>query len=97
MKGLVDKSMGIVTLIRSLLKKDRGTRAPQLGPVVDSGASRHAGNHYHDVLTILPTSFLMYPDIGPPVKSPVVLLGVHPMRHAAARLKEKGPRVILFQ
>jgi hypothetical protein len=60
-----------------------GHRAQQqLGPVVDSGASRHAGNCYRDVLTCLPTSFLMHPAIGPSVTMPSVLLGVQIMTHA---------------
>ncbi len=47
-----------------VLMKKTGHRAQQLGPVVDSGASRHAGNCHRDVLTFLPTSFLMHPAIG---------------------------------
>ena len=59
-----------------LLKKDQGPRAQQLGPVVDSGDGyRHAGNHHRDVLTILPTSFLMHQALGPPVQMLVGLLG----------------------
>ena len=50
----------------SSLKKGHDSRAQQLGAVVDSGATRHAGNRYHDVLKFLPNSFLMYPGIGPP-------------------------------
>ncbi len=57
--------------------------AQQLGTVVDSDTTRHAGNRYNDVLTFLPNSFLMYPSIGPPVKLPVVLLGVPTMTPAA--------------
>jgi hypothetical protein len=64
------------------LIKKTGHCAQQLGPVVDSGASRHAGNCQRDVLTFLPTSFLMHPAIGPPVTMPAVLLGVQIMTHA---------------
>ena len=64
------------------LIKKTGHRAQQLGPVVDSGAGRHAGNCHRDVLTFLPTSFLMHPAIGPPVTMPAVLLGVQIMTHA---------------
>ena len=60
----------------SSLKKGYASTAQQLGAVVDSGATRHAGNRYNDVLTFLPNSFLMYPTIGFPVKLPAVLLGV---------------------
>ena len=66
----------------SSLKKGYGSTAQQLGAVVDSGATRHAGNRYNDVLTFLPNSFLMYPAIGPPVKLPAVLLGVPTVTHA---------------
>jgi hypothetical protein len=51
------------TTFLGLIKKT-GHRAQQVGPVIDSGASRHAGNCHRDVLTFLPTSFLMYPAIG---------------------------------
>jgi hypothetical protein len=64
------------------LIKKTDYRAQQLGPVVDSGASRHAGNCERNVLTFLPTSFLMHPAIGPPVTMPAVLLGVQIMTHA---------------
>jgi hypothetical protein len=64
------------------LIKKTGHRAQQVGPVVDSGAGRHAGNCHRDVLTFLPTSFLMHPAIGPPVTMPAVLLGVQIMTHA---------------
>ncbi len=64
------------------LIKKTGHRAQQLGPVVDSGDSLHAGNRHRDVLTFLPTSFLMHPGIGPPVTMPTVLLGVQFMTHA---------------
>jgi hypothetical protein len=66
----------------SSLKKGCASTAQQLGAVVDSGATRHAGNRYNDVLTFLPNSFLMYPAIGPPVKLPAVLLGVPTITHA---------------
>ena len=66
----------------SSLKKGHGSRAQQLGAVVDSGATRHAGHRYDDVLTFLPNSFLMYPAIGPPVKMPAVLLSVPTVTHA---------------
>jgi hypothetical protein len=66
----------------SSLKKGYASTAQQLGAVVDSGATRHAGNRYNDVLTFLPNSFLMYPALGPPVKLPAVLLGVPTMTHA---------------
>jgi hypothetical protein len=52
-----------VATFLGLIKKT-GHRDQQLGPVVDSGASHHAGNCHRDVLTFLPTSFLMYPAIG---------------------------------
>ncbi len=58
------------------LIKKTGHYVQQLGPVVDSVASRHAGNCHRDVLTFLPTSFLMQPAIGPPVTMTVVFLGV---------------------
>ncbi len=51
--------------------------------MIDSGAGRHSGNCHRDVLTFLPTSFLMNPAIGPPVTIPAVLLGVQIMTHAA--------------
>jgi hypothetical protein len=38
------------TTFLGLIKKT-GHRAQQLGPVVDSGGSRHAGNCHRDVLT----------------------------------------------
>ncbi len=66
----------------SSLKKGYASKAQQLGTVVDSGATRHVGNRYNDVLTFLPNSFLMYPDLGSPVKLPAVLLGVPTMTHA---------------
>ena len=50
-----------VQVFLSSLKKRHDSRANQLGPLVDSGASRHAGNCYNDVLTFLPTSFRMHP------------------------------------
>ncbi len=66
-----------------LIKKGHHTQL--LGPVVDTsvdpGASRHVGNCHRDVLTFLPTSFLMYPTIGTPVTMSVVLLGVQIMTH----------------
>jgi hypothetical protein len=64
-----------------LLKKPGHYNQP-LGPVIDSGASRHAGNQKRDVLTFLPTSFLMHPAIGPPVTMPAVLLGIQTMTPA---------------
>ena len=66
----------------SCLKKGYASTAQQLGTVVDSGATRHPGNRYNDVLTFLPNSFLMYPAIGGPVKLPAVLLGVPTMTHS---------------
>ena len=71
------------TLLGSL-KKGQGHRAQQPDPVIDSDATRHVGNHRRDVLTFLPTSFLMHPAIGPPVTMPAVLLGVTTMTHAGA-------------
>ncbi len=64
------------------LIKKTGHLTQQIGPVVDSGASHHTGNCHRDVLTFLPTSFLMHPAIGPPVTMPAVLLGVQIMTHA---------------
>ncbi len=55
-----------------LIKKGHRAHKQQLGPAVDSGASRHAGNFHRDVLTFLPTSFLMHPAIGPSVTMPAV-------------------------
>ena len=65
-----------------LFKKDQGHHTQQLGPVVDSDTSHHTGNPQCDVLTFLPTSFLMNPVIGSPVTIPVVLLGVHTTTHS---------------
>jgi hypothetical protein len=61
------------------LIKKTGHHVQQSGPVVDSGASHHVGNCHRDVLTFLPTSFLMHLAIGPPVTMPTVLLGVQIM------------------
>jgi hypothetical protein len=74
-----------VATFLGLIKKT-GHRVQQLGPVVDSGASRHTNNCHRDVLTFLPTSFLMNPAIGPSVTMPAVLLGVQIMTHVGTTL-----------
>jgi hypothetical protein len=82
------------TTFLCLIKKT-GHHTQQVGPVIDSGASHHTGNCHRDVLTFLPTSFLMYPAIGPPVTMPAVLLGVQIMTHAGTThlLPLPGPGV----
>jgi hypothetical protein len=51
------------------------------GPVLDTGATKHAAADVTAILAHLDKYFLMYPAIVPPVTMPAVLLGATTMTH----------------